>query len=101
MREDTARTVANVVVGTAALGAVVVVLRVPTLRRLAFGLARTAVMTAIPAWLMRTWMETSNVDGLRQGYGQSAGALRAKAELGTSKDGQRTNEEMTFDVRRS
>ena len=63
MREETARTVANVVVGAAAIGAAVVVLRVPALRRLAFGLARTAVMTAIPAWLMRettrAWDETS------------------------------------------
>ena len=67
MREQTARTVANVVVGVAALGAAVVVLRVPALRRLAFGLARTAVMTAIPAWLMReterAWSETENSEG--------------------------------------
>ncbi len=65
MREETARTVANVVIGAAALGAAVVILRVPTLRRLAFGLARTAIVTGIPAWLTqetrRAWSETSNV----------------------------------------
>lgn len=66
MREETARTVANVVIGAAALGAAVVILRVPTLRRLAFGLARTAIVTGIPAWLTqetrRAWSETSNVE---------------------------------------
>jgi hypothetical protein len=83
MREETARTVANVVVGAAALGAVVVILRVPTLRRLAFGLARTAVVTGIPAWLMGAWTETSNF------------------ERRTTKEGRNTNEETTFDVRSS
>lgn len=53
MREETARTIANVVVGAAVLGAAVVILRTPTLRRLAFGLARTAIVTGIPAWLTR------------------------------------------------
>jgi hypothetical protein len=61
--EDTARTVANVVVGAAALGAAVLILRTPTLRRLAFGLARTAVMVSIPAWLSRevqtAWSESA------------------------------------------
>ena len=51
--EDRARTVANVVIGAAALGAAVVVLRTPALRRLAFGLARTALTVTIPAWLSR------------------------------------------------
>lgn len=53
MKEATARTVANVVVGAAAVGAAVVVLRTPALRRLAFGLVRTAVVTGLPAWLAR------------------------------------------------
>jgi hypothetical protein len=38
---------------TAAIGAAVVVLRTPALRRLAFGLARTAITTGIPLWLSR------------------------------------------------
>ena len=66
MREETARTVANVIIGAAALGAAVVILRVPTLRRLAFGLARTAIVTGIPAWIThetrRAWSESSNVE---------------------------------------
>ena len=53
MKEETARTVANVVMATAAVGAAVVILRTPALRRLAFGLARTAITTAIPLWLTR------------------------------------------------
>ena len=53
MTQDAARTIANVVVGAAAIGAAVVILRTPSLRRLAFGLARTAIVTGIPAWLSR------------------------------------------------
>lgn len=60
--EGTARTVANVVVGAAALGAAVLILRTPTLRRLAFGLARTALTVTIPAWLshevQNAWAES-------------------------------------------
>lgn len=48
--EDSARTLANVIVGAAALGAAVIVLRTPALRRLAFGLARTAVTVTLPVW---------------------------------------------------
>jgi hypothetical protein len=64
MKEDTARAAANVVIAAAAIGAAVVILRVPTLRRLAWGLARTAVVTAIPAWLSRevraAWQESGS-----------------------------------------
>ncbi len=62
--EDSARTVANIVVGAAALGAAVVILRTPALRRLAFGLARTALTVTIPAWLSRevqeAWADTGS-----------------------------------------
>jgi hypothetical protein len=51
VKEETARTVANVLMAAAAIGAAVVVLRTPALRRLAFGLARTAITTGIPVWL--------------------------------------------------
>lgn len=65
--EDSARTLANVVVGAAALGAAVVILRTPALRRLAFGLARTAVTVMIPAWLSRevrqAWADTGREAG--------------------------------------
>jgi hypothetical protein len=57
VREETARTAANVIMATAAIGAAVVVLRTPALRRLAFGLARTAVTTYIPFWLTRELRE--------------------------------------------
>jgi len=53
LREETARTVANIVLATAAIGAAVVVLRTPSLRRLAVGLARTALTTTLPIWLSR------------------------------------------------
>ncbi len=66
MKEETARTVANVVVGAAAVGAAVIILRTPALRRLAFGLARTAIITGIPAWLARevhqAWALSENQD---------------------------------------
>ena len=62
MREETARTVANVVLAAAAIGAAVVVFRTPQLRRVAFGLARTAITTGIPLWLTRevkqAWVES-------------------------------------------
>jgi hypothetical protein len=51
MKEETARTVANIVLAAAAVGAAVVVLRVPALRKMAIGLAATALTTQVPAWL--------------------------------------------------
>ena len=51
MKEETARNVANVVLAAAAVGAVVVVLRVPALRKMALGLAATALTTQLPGWL--------------------------------------------------
>lgn len=63
MKEETARTVANIALGAAAIGAAVVVLRVPALRRLAFGLVRTAITTGIPAWMANevrsSWAESA------------------------------------------
>lgn len=60
---DNARILADVIVGAAALGAAVVILRTPALRRLAFGLARTALTVTIPAWLSRevqqAWTESA------------------------------------------
>lgn len=53
MKEETAQAVANVLMVAAAIGAAVVILRTPSLRRLAFGLARTALVTGVPAWLSR------------------------------------------------
>jgi hypothetical protein len=62
MTEQTARTVANVVLTAAAVTAAVVVIRTPTLRRLAIGLAASALTGAIPAWVTReleqAWIES-------------------------------------------
>lgn len=66
MREETARTIANVVVGAAVLGAAVVILRTPALRRLALGLARTAIVTGIPAWLTREVREAWQASDRRE-----------------------------------
>jgi hypothetical protein len=67
VKEETARTVATVVVGAAALGAAVVILRTPALRRLAFGLARTAIVTGIPAWLTREVTQAWQASDARAG----------------------------------
>ena len=53
MTAKTARTVANVVLGASALGAAYVIVRTPPLRRLAVGLAVSALTGAIPVWLTR------------------------------------------------
>jgi hypothetical protein len=53
MTERTARTVANVVIGAAAVGAAYIVVRTPSLRRLAIGLAMTGLTRGLPAWVTR------------------------------------------------
>ena len=63
MNEETARTVANVALATAAIGAAVIILRTPALRRLAFGLARTAITVGVPAWLSREVSEAWDESG--------------------------------------
>ena len=50
MTESHARTVANVVMAAAALGAAVIVLRNPKLRRLAFQFARQYASGPLAAW---------------------------------------------------
>ena len=68
MTRDTAEKVANVVLVAAALGAAVVVLRVPTLRKIAFGLAASALSTHLPAWFKqetkRAWSSSPTSAGL-------------------------------------
>jgi hypothetical protein len=51
MSPDTAGKVADVVIATALLGAAVFVIRTPALRRLAWGLAATALTATVPVWL--------------------------------------------------
>ncbi len=59
MTEDTARKVANTMMGAAAIGAAYVVLSRPSLRRLAWTLALTALTGTVPAWfnqeVVRAW----------------------------------------------
>jgi hypothetical protein len=62
MTEDRARTVANVILGAAALGAAFVVLSRPPLRRAAWRLAVGALTGTIPVWLRQevrqAWIES-------------------------------------------
>jgi hypothetical protein len=53
MTEQTANRVANVVLGAAALSAAYIVLRNPSLRRLAIGLAASVALGRAPEWLRR------------------------------------------------
>jgi hypothetical protein len=53
MTEKTAQRIADVALGAAALGAAYYIIRTPPLRRLAIGLAMTALTGAIPALLTR------------------------------------------------
>jgi hypothetical protein len=62
MTEDNARTVANVILGAAAVAATVYIMRTPPLRRMAWRLAVTALTGTIPAWVARelrdAWAES-------------------------------------------
>ena len=71
MTEERARQVANLVMATAALGAAVVVLRSPRLRRMAWQLARQYAAGPLAAWTATT---------VRDAWDQSASA-RAAARL--------------------
>ena len=52
MTERQAEKVANLLIGAAALGTAVYVLKTPSLRRMLWGLARNALTAAGPAWVM-------------------------------------------------
>ena len=53
MTEEHANRIANIVVGAAALAAAYFVLRKPSLRRMATGLAASAALGTAPQWLGR------------------------------------------------
>ena len=59
MTEHQAERTANILLGLAAAGAAYYILRTPKLRRLAWGLVRTAAVSTGPGWLiaetMRGW----------------------------------------------
>jgi hypothetical protein len=65
MNRHTAETVADILIGAALLGAAIAVIRTPALRRLAWGLATTALTTTAPAWIGRE---------VRDGWSRSARA---------------------------
>ena len=54
--------VANLMMGVAAAGAAYYILRTPSLRRMAWGIATTAVVSTLPAWFSRelrqAWVES-------------------------------------------
>jgi hypothetical protein len=64
MTEQTAKRIADVALGAAALGAAVFIVRTPRLRRMAIGLAMTALTGAIPTWLAReaqhAWVQSAH-----------------------------------------
>jgi hypothetical protein len=63
MTGQTATKIANVALGAAALGAAYLIVRTPPLRRMAIGLAMTALTGAIPTWLAReaqhAWVQSA------------------------------------------
>jgi hypothetical protein len=63
MTEESARRVANVLLGVTTAAAVLYVVRTPPLRRVAVRLAATALTSTLPMWLgaeiRRAWAESS------------------------------------------
>jgi hypothetical protein len=51
MTERQAEKIANLVIGAAAIGAAVYVLKTPALRRIVWRAARHALIAGVPAWL--------------------------------------------------
>ena len=52
MTEQQAERTANILIAAAAIGAAIYILRTPSLRRMAWQLAKGAIGTTGPAWLM-------------------------------------------------
>jgi hypothetical protein len=63
MTEDTARRVANALLGAAVVGVGYYVVRSPPLRRLAWRLAISALTVSIPAWVSGEVREAWSVSG--------------------------------------
>ena len=63
MTEESARNTANVLIAAAALGAAVIVLRNPKLRRLAWQLARQYATGPLPATVAMTVRDAWNESG--------------------------------------
>jgi hypothetical protein len=69
--EKTARTIANVGLSLAAAGVVYYIVRTPPLRRMAVGLAVTALTGLLPAWIGREFQQAWAGSGHRAAYGPS------------------------------
>jgi hypothetical protein len=65
MTEANARKVANLVVVAAAVGVALAIVRRPPLRRLAIGLAASALTGTIPTWLTRELQTAWTASGRR------------------------------------
>jgi len=63
MTDRTATAIANGVLAAAAVGAAYVVWRTPPLRRMAAGLALTALTGAVPAWFGRELRDAWTASG--------------------------------------
>jgi hypothetical protein len=67
MTEESARKVANVILGAAVVGATYVVVTNPPLRRLAWRLARTVLIGTLPSWfgkeIHQAWVESGSGTG--------------------------------------
>lgn len=65
MTEESARKIANVVLGAAAIGVAIYIVKTPPLRRMAWRLAVTALTGTAPLWfrheLQRAWAESGQV----------------------------------------
>jgi hypothetical protein len=72
MTKEQAEKTANVLLGIAAVGAAYYVLRTPALRRVAWQVARAALVSGGPAWLMselrRGWSESPRAAAPGQGH---------------------------------
>jgi len=80
MSEEQAERVANILIGVAAFAAAYFILRTPPLRRMAWQLARTAIVTTGPGWLMaearRAWNESGSPPELAGSSSDSAARRR-------------------------
>jgi hypothetical protein len=65
MTEESARKIADVVLGVAAIGVAIYIVKTPPLRRMAWRLAVTTLTGAAPVWfrneLQRAWAESGQV----------------------------------------
>ena len=74
MTERQAEKIANLVIGAAAIGAAIYVLRSPALRRAVWGAARNTLIAGVPAWLVAETRNGWAVAHGRDSHGWAEGA---------------------------